>query len=261
MMSDFYILYKRNVFLFLFLFIVFMSFIMLLFYSRYNIIYSDVFDYRHVNSFSFQLFSILENSLFTFNILSIILTLFLFEFEYFNFLYFYAYSEFEIFLSKVIFIFIFIIFYIIFYFLFNLLLGVIFFDVPKSIYVYFYEYPISFFQYFIYSLKYYLALIFLLFLLSSVTLFFYVNFRNKIVTFLFVLFVIIGQLFIPKYSLIIHQINLNKLIITDFKLYLSIYFAFIVFFLFGSFLFFKKSTLFKIYNLISIFKCIVLNRK
>jgi hypothetical protein len=121
------------------------------------------------------------------------------------------------------------------FFVVNLLFGLFLFDIPKSIFAYGINESLSFFDFFIYAAKYY----FVSFCLFSLTIFFYTIFNNKILTFSMIFCFLIMQIYFPKISIIVHQIELKKNIILDDYFYsvityilLNIFIIFVSYYLF-----------------------------
>jgi len=237
--SELYLIYKRKLLFYIFSFLFCTNILVTICYSRYNIVYPNENDVNHINSFNFLIHIMLENSIFTFNMIAIFLTIIVFDFKFFNIFYIKKFKLFDVFLSKIIIINCILLFLLLLFFVVNLLFGLFLFDIPKSIFVYGINHSLGFVGSFIYAAKFYFVSFCLFSLLSSLTIFFYTIFNNKILTFSMIFCFLFMQVYFPKFSIIIYQIELKKNIILDDYFYsvityilLNIFIIFVSYYLF-----------------------------
>ncbi len=250
--SDLFLIYKRNLLFYIFIFLLFVNVLFAFLYTRNNIVYPNENDVNHINSLNFIIHIMLENSIFTFNMISIFLAIILFDFKFFKIYYYKKISLKEVFLSKIVFLNFVLLFIILVFCLVNLVLGLILFDVSDLIFVYGKNEPISYFSFFVYVVKYYFICFCSFSLISSMTLFFYTIFSNKILTFSMILCFLIAQFYTPKFSIILHQAQFKKILFEDIYFYKTIAYLLLnfitIFISYFLFTIFREKFLFKICN-------------
>ncbi len=168
--------------------------------------------------------------------------LILFDNEYININLLRGFKKSNIFLAKIISYAIILALMYFFFYLSNIILGFLFFSIPSAIYVHGKSESISIFSFFIYNLKYILLSFLTITFFSILSLIIYNMTKNKSISILLTIGLVVIQLFFGKYSVSYEQLQIKHTIITNSLFMQKVFFyTFIdILLIFMSYIIFKR---------------------
>lgn len=213
--SEFYIIYKRNIFYIYIAFIFIASLFSCLLYTRYNIVYPKLDDPNHVFAINLMTHSMLENVIFTFNVVAMSFLLIIFDRSLMNMNFLKGYTDKEIFGAKILTHLSIVMFFLLLFYVFNIILGLVIFDMPKSIHIFGKTEEVSLLFFIVYNVKYLFVFFLTVLYFAFISLFVYLIIDKKSYAFLITLFFVVIQLFFSRFSVSMDQLEIKKFILND----------------------------------------------